>query len=198
MPLEIPVEDSETFTDELLRPGGRHVLGWWSPDPRGIVPLDGMRITRSLRRSLRRFDVTFDTDFDSVIRSCAEPDRDGGWIDEGIIEAYVELHRLGWAHSVEVRDPSDGRILGGLYGVHVDGLFAGESMFHRATDASKVALVALVDRLRAIGVVLLDTQWLTPHLASLGAIAIPRSEYLRRLRSASSVPVGPFDPGVRP
>ena len=198
MPIEVPPEERGPAVTDLLRPGGRHVLGWWSPDPRGVVPLDGLRITRSLRRSLRRFDVTFDTDFETVIRSCAEPDRDGGWIDEGIIDAYVELHRLGWAHSVEVRDPTDGRIVGGLYGVHIAGLFAGESMFHRTTDASKVALVALVDRLRRIGVVLLDTQWLTPHLASLGAVAIPRAEYLQRLQAALTVPAEPFAPEVRP
>lgn len=176
----------------------QHLLAWWSPDPRAVVPLDGLRVSRSLRRAVRRFDVTFDTAFTEVVMACADPSRDGAWIDVEVAAAYERLHRLGWAHSVEVRDPSDGALVGGLYGVHVGGLFAGESMFHHATDASKVALVALVDRLRAIGVVLLDVQWLTPHLASLGAVAIPRTEYLELLRSALSVPVSRFAPEARP
>lgn len=176
---------------------GRSLLGWWSPDPRAVIPLDGLRVTRSLRRSVRRFEVTFDTAFDEVVRSCADPSRDGAWIDDAIVDAYVGLHRLGWTHSVEVRDPDDGSLVGGLYGVHIDGLFAGESMFHRATDASKVALVTLVDRLRHIGVELLDVQWLTPHLASLGAVAIPRREYLSRLQHALTATTRPFLDGVR-
>lgn len=174
------------------------LLAWWSPDPRGVLPLDALRVSRSLRRSVERYDVTFDTAFTEVVDACAEPDRDGGWIDDAITAAYTELHRLGWAHSVEVRDRADGRLVGGLYGVHIAGLFAGESMFHRQRDASKVALVALVERLRAIGAVLLDVQWLTPHLASLGAVEIERTEYLRRLEVALGTPVGPFDPGARP
>lgn len=174
------------------------LLAWWSPDPRGVLPLDALRVSRSLRRSVERYDVTFDTAFTEVVDACAEPDRDGGWIDDAITAAYTELHRLGWAHSVEVRDRADERLVGGLYGVHIAGLFAGESMFHRQRDASKVALVALVERLRAIGAVLLDVQWLTPHLASLGAVEIERAEYLRRLEVALGTPVGPFDPGARP
>ena len=174
--------------------GGR-VLAWWSPDPRGILPLDALRTSRSLRRSMRRFEVTFDTEFRSVIEWCAAPHRTGAWIDDGIIDAYTELHHLGWAHSVEVRD-GDGELVGGLYGLHIAGFFAGESMFHRVTDASKVALVALVGRLRAIGVELLDVQWLTPHLASLGAVEIPRTDYLRRLDRALALPVTHFDPGA--
>lgn len=174
------------------------LLAWWSPDPRGVLPLDALRVSRSLRRSVERYDVTFDTAFTEVVDACAEPDRDGGWIDDAITAAYTELHRLGWAHSVEVRDRADGRLVGGLYGVHIAGLFAGESMFHRQRDASKVALVALVERLGAIGAVLLDVQWLTPHLASLGAVEIERTEYLRRLEVALGTPVGPFDPGARP
>ena len=174
------------------------LLAWWSPDPRGVLPLDALRVSRSLRRSVERYDVTFDTAFIEVVDACAEPDRDGGWIDDAITAAYTELHRLGWAHSVEVRDRADERLVGGLYGVHIAGLFAGESMFHRQRDASKVALVALVERLRAIGAVLLDVQWLTPHLASLGAVEIERAEYLRRLEVALGTPVGPFDPGARP
>ena len=174
--------------------GGR-VLAWWSPDPRGILPLDALRTSRSLRRSMRMFEVTFDTEFRSVIEWCAAPHRTGAWIDGGIIDAYTELHHLGWAHSVEVRN-GDGELVGGLYGLHIAGFFAGESMFHRVTDASKVALVALVGRLRTIGVELLDVQWLTPHLASLGAVEIPRTDYLRRLDRALALPVTHFDPGA--
>ncbi len=174
------------------------LLAWWSPDPRGVLPLDGLKVSRSLRRSQQRFVVTFDTAFDDVLDACASPDRDGRWIDEAIAIAYGELHRLGWAHSVEVRDPADGRLVGGLYGIHIDGLFAGESMFHTERDASKVALVALVERLRAIGAVLLDVQWLTPHLASLGAVAISRDEYLERLAVALATPAGPIALDRRP
>lgn len=183
---------------------GERPIAWWSPDPRGILPLDGLHVSRSLSRSVRRYVVTFDEEFDRVVRECADPARTGAWIDERIAHAYGRLHRLGWAHSVEVRDPDDGSLVGGLYGLHIAGLFAGESMFHRSTDASKVALVALVDRLRRVGVELLDVQWLTPHLGSLGAIEIPRAEYLRRLRMALTAPVSSFepvdptDPDVRP
>jgi leucyl/phenylalanyl-tRNA---protein transferase len=156
-------------------------LGWWSPDPRGVIPIDGWRPTRSLRRAVRLFDVTVDTAFVPVMRGCADPSRPGGWIDEEFIAAYARLHSLGWAHSVEVwRPPEDGApvLIGGLYGLAVGGLFAGESMFHRARDASKVALVALIERLRRGGGVLLDVQWCTPHLATLGAVEVPRPRYL--------------------
>ncbi|MCU1456513.1 MAG: aat [Actinomycetia bacterium] len=158
-------------------------IAWWSPDPRGIIPLDGLRVSRSLRRATARFDVTFDTDFEGVMRACADPRRPHGWIDEGFIAAYVELHGLGWAHSIETRDAT-GALVGGLYGVQIGGLFAGESMFHRATDASKVALVATVELLRHTGATLFDVQWTTDHLESLGAVDVPRSEYLTRLRDA--------------
>lgn len=158
------------------------VIGWFSPGERGIVPLDGLRVSRSLRQSCRRFEIRVDTCFGEVMRACADPRRPHGWIDDGIVDAYTRLHELGWAHSVEVW--RDGRLEGGLYGVAIGGLFAGESMFHRATDASKVALVALVERLRAGGFGLLDVQWLTPHLATLGAIAVPQDEYLARLAAA--------------
>ena len=164
-------------------PVRRRTVAWWSPDPRGVLPLDGLRVTKSLRRSCRRYEVRVDTAFDEVIRACADPARPHGWIDGRIERAYRELHRLGWAHSVEAWTPS-GELVGGLYGVAVGGLFAGESMFHREVDASKVALVGLVDRLRSGGGVLLDVQWLTDHLASLGGVAIPRSEYLDRLAHA--------------
>jgi leucyl/phenylalanyl-tRNA--protein transferase len=159
------------------------VLCWWSPDPRGIVPLDGLRVTRSMQRSAKRYDIRVDTCFAQVIRGCADPSREDGWITEDFITAYTRLHELGWAHSIEVFD-RDGQLAGGLYGVRVGGLFAGESMFHRQRDASKVALMALVDLMRTSGMCLLDVQWCTEHLASLGAIAIPRPEYVARLADA--------------
>lgn len=158
-------------------------LAWWSPQPRGILPLDGLDVSRSLRRSCRHYETRVDTAFADVMRACADPRRPHGWISAEFHEAYGELHRLGWAHSVETWSP-DGTLAGGLYGVAIGGLFAGESMFHRARDASKVALVALVDRLRAGGGVLLDVQWSTPHLASLGAVEVSRRDYLRLLDDA--------------
>ena len=164
------------------------VLAWWSPDPRGIVPLERLRVPRSLAKSARQYRVSVDAAFDEVVAGCADPSRPSGWITDGIRAAYGELHRLGWAHSVEVWD-RNGALVGGLYGVEVGGLFAGESMFHRARDASKVALVSLVERLRAGGGTrLLDVQWCTPHLASLGAVAIPRSRYLELLSAARDLP----------
>jgi leucyl/phenylalanyl-tRNA--protein transferase len=159
------------------------VLAWWSPDPRGILPLDGLRVTRSMRQSARRYEVRVDTCFERVIRACADTPREGGWIDEAFIAAYTRLHALGWAHSVEVFDRT-GQLAGGLYGVRVDGLFSGESMFHLRRDASKVALMALVDLMRAERMSLLDVQWCTDHLASLGAVSLPRQEYLARLAGA--------------
>jgi len=159
------------------------VLGWWSPDPRGVVPLDGLRVTRSLRQSARKFAVRVDTCFEQVMRGCADPSREAGWISEAFIDAYVQLHDMGWAHSVEVFDHA-GTLAGGLYGVRIGRFFAGESMFHRQRDASKVALVELVALMRESGMTLLDTQWCTEHLASLGAVEIPRAEYLRMLAAA--------------
>jgi leucyl/phenylalanyl-tRNA--protein transferase len=160
---------------------GRGMVGWWSPDPRGVLPLKGLRVSRSLRRACTRFEIRVDTAFDEVVTACADPQRPGRWITPRLVEAYGQLHRLGWAHSVECW--RDGRLAGGLYGVAVGGLFAGESMFHRETDASKVALVALVQGLRTSDADrrLLDVQWQTPHLAGLGVAAIPRTEYLDRL-----------------
>jgi leucyl/phenylalanyl-tRNA---protein transferase len=178
-------------------PAGRRSLGWWSPDPRGILPLDGLRVSRSLRQSVRRFEVRVDTAFDRVVAGCADPGRSGGWITGDIAAAYGRLHRLGWAHSVEAWSRG-GRLAGGLYGVAVGGLFAGESMFHVreswGRDASKVALVHLVDLLRAADDAadrLLDVQWRTEHLAGLGVVALPRREYLRRLRVALTLPLPP-------
>jgi leucyl/phenylalanyl-tRNA---protein transferase len=165
-------------------------VGWWSPDPRGVLPLDGLHVSRSLRRSCRRFVVTVDTAFDEVVAGCADPSREHGWIDDRVAEAYGELHRLGWAHSVETRT-AEGDLVGGLYGVEIGGLFAGESMFSRATDASKAALVGLVGILRAAPEPehrLLDVQWRTDHLATLGVVEIPRRDYLRRLEDALPLP----------
>jgi leucyl/phenylalanyl-tRNA---protein transferase len=162
---------------------------WWSPASRAILPLSNLRVSRSLARSLQRFEIRVNSAFDEVLAACADPAREGGWIDGRMVQAYTALHRLGWVHSVEAW--RDGALVGGLYGVSIGGLFAGESMFHRRTDASKAALVALVELLRdPTAQRLLDVQWLTPHLASLGAVAVPRADYLARLRKA----LGQFPP----
>jgi len=162
--------------------GRRRQIGWWSPDPRGVLPIDGLVVSRSLRRSIRRYEVRVDTAFERVVRACADPRREHGWIDADIVEAYTRLHDLGWAHSVETWD--DDRLVGGLYGVGIGSFFAGESMFHHAQDASKVALVHLVELLRDGDEPLLDVQWSTPHLASLGVVEIARVEYLAAARRA--------------
>jgi leucyl/phenylalanyl-tRNA--protein transferase len=158
-------------------------LGWWSPDPRGVLPLDGFHASRSLRRARRQFSVTVDTAFGDVMRACGDPQRSHGWIDDSFIDAYSTLHRQGDAHSVEVWDGS-GELVGGLYGVRIERFFAGESMFHRVDDASKVALWSTCQLLALDGAALFDVQWTTPHLRSLGAIDVPRHEYLQRLESA--------------
>jgi len=161
-------------------------MGWWSPDPRGVLPLGGLRVSRSLRRSLARYDVRIDTAFAEVVAGCANPARAGGWITPAIASAYEHLHELGWAHSVEAWD--DDGLAGGLYGVAIGGLFAGESMFTVRTDASKVALVALVELLRADGAErLLDVQWATEHLVRLGVEEVPRPRYLAQLSRALEV-----------
>ncbi|MGZ8734477.1 MAG: leucyl/phenylalanyl-tRNA--protein transferase [Acidimicrobiia bacterium] len=162
-------------------------LAWWSPDPRGILPLDGLHVSRSLRRASRRFSITVDTAFRSVMEACADPIRPHGWIDATFLDAYCELHRLGWAHSVEVWSVDD-QLVGGVYGIAIGGFFAGESMFHRATDASKVALLALVERLVSGGGALFDVQWTTDHLASLGAVDVDRERYLELLADALARP----------
>lgn len=162
----------------------RGEIGWFSPNPRAVIPLDDrFHIPHGLRRALKknRFAVTFDREFERVMRECTKRP-EGSWISEEIVASYCQLHQLGFAHSVEIR--LDDELVGGLYGVHIGGAFFGESMFHRATDASKVALVALVERLRERGFALLDTQWQTPHLAQFGTEEIPRREYLRRLKRA--------------
>ncbi len=160
----------------------RSKMAWFSPDPRGIIPLDGLHVSRSLRRSMRHFDVRMDTRFSDVVRACGNPDRPGRWITKAIVDAYTELFDLGWGHSVEVYLGDE--LVGGLYGLRIERFFAGEAMFHTATDASKTALVALVEWLNETGGELLDVQWVTDHLATLGAVAIPRADYLARLRSA--------------
>ena len=161
-------------------------IHWYAPDPRAVMPLDAFHVPRSLRQVVRKgtFEVTIDVDFPAVIGACAE--REETWISAVIERAYTELHRLGLAHSVETW--REGRLAGGLYGVGLGGAFFGESMFSRETDASKVALVALVERLRSRGFVLLDTQFLTPHLARFGAVEIPRRQYERRLAEAIRLP----------
>jgi len=164
------------------------VLAWWSPNPRGILPLDRLKVSRSLRKACAHYDVSVNTAFEDVIAACADRRRPGAWITKDMRKAYVNLHRFGWTHSVETWD-HDGQLVGGLYGVAIGGLFAGESMFHRATDASKVALVHLVDLLRSGGTTLLDVQWRTPHLASLGVIEVSRAEYHRRLAEALARPL---------
>ena len=191
-----------------LTPEG--LIAWWSPDPRGVLELSDLVVHRSLRRSLKRYKVTVDTAFESVIRACASIDRPHGWIDSQMQKAYIKLHEMGLAHSVEVWKDNEVKdddtrkdhmqkdgdrwkdngltdicatteLVGGLYGVAVGGLFAGESMFHTERDASKVALVHLVERLTDAHDRLIDVQWLTPHLSSLGAKAVPRAYYLERL-----------------
>ena len=163
-------------------------IRWFSPDPRGVIPLDGLRVSRSLRRSCRRYRVTVDHDFATVIRACGDPRRPHGWIDDPIVSAYERLHALGHAHSVEAWSLEDGALAGGLYVVAVGGLFAGESMFSHRRDASKVALVALVTALRNGGGVMLDVQWVTDHLATLGAVAVPRARYLELVSDAVGRP----------
>lgn len=160
-----------------LRPNGR--IGWWSPPERGVLEPGRMIVSRSLRQSCRRYEIRVGTAFAQVVEACANPSRPHGWIDDQMRTAYVRLHREGFAHSVEAW--RGGELVGGLYGVAIGGLFAGESMFFRARDASKAALVALADGLRDGCRRLIDVQWATPHLRSLGAVAIPRDEYLRRL-----------------
>jgi leucyl/phenylalanyl-tRNA--protein transferase len=161
-------------------------IQWFSPDPRAILPLEDFHVPHALRRLLRKevFETTMDGAFSKVIKACSE--REDTWINQEIIESYTRLHELGHAHSVEAWN--EGRLAGGLYGVAVGGAFFGESMFHQVTDASKIALVALVEHLRARKFALLDTQWLTPHLQQFGGIEISRDHYLRLLRRAIELP----------
>lgn len=201
---------SEVFDESLVlaaygagvfpMPVSAGLMGWYSPLVRGVLPLDGLRVTRSLQKMTRRYEVRVDTAFDAVLEGCGDPERPHGWIDDDIRRIYRSLHAQGVVHSVESWT-ADGELAGGLYGVSIGGLFAGESMFHRADigrDASKVALVGLVERLTAAGGSgrLLDVQWQTPHLASLGVVEMPRRAYLGRLEAALQIP--PPDWSSRP
>ncbi len=167
----------------------REVLGWWSPDPRGVLLPGRVHVSRSLRRALGRYEVSVDTAFEAVVSQCSDPTRPHGWISSEYAASYRELHALGWAHSVEVW-AQDGTLAGGLFGVEVGGLFAAESKFHARTDASKVAVVALAALLGADADPrrMIDVQWCTEHLATLGAGAVPRELYLRALPATLSCP----------
>ena len=157
-------------------------IGWFSPDPRGIIPIEGFHVPHGLKRAMKRqrFEVKINSAFEQVMRACAE--RSETWISEEIVASYLNLHHLGFAHSVETW--LNDELVGGLYGVSIAGAFFGESMFHRVTDASKFALIALVQRLRERGYRLLDSQYVTGHLKTFGAVEIPRPEYLKLLRQA--------------
>jgi len=156
-------------------------IGWWSPLQRGILPLDKINISSSLKKSMKKYFVTFDQDFDAVIEGCGDDKRPKGWINKDIKIAYKKLFDLGYVHSVEVWNKKD-ELVGGLYGVEVNGLFAGESMFHKETDASKTAMVYLVNQLKeAGGERIFDVQWQTPHLKSMGVIKISRAKYISLL-----------------
>jgi leucyl/phenylalanyl-tRNA---protein transferase len=193
---------SRVFNEELAlaayecgafpMPAQPGLMGWYSPLERAILPLDGLRVSRSLHKSLRRYEIRIDKAFDDVLDGCADRRRPSGWINRDIRRVYRRLYKRGVVHTVEAWTP-DGELAGGLYGVSVAGLFAGESMFYRpdvGRDASKVALVALVNLLHSAGGQgrLLDVQWLTPHLESLGAVTLPREEYLRLLSIALELP----------
>ncbi|MGH3322473.1 MAG: leucyl/phenylalanyl-tRNA--protein transferase [Streptosporangiaceae bacterium] len=176
-----------------VRGDGRVAAGpmaWWSPTERGVLRLDALRVSRSLRQSCGRYTTTVDRAFGDVIAACADPARPGAWISAEILEAYVRLYELGWAHSIETWD-ADGGLAGGLYGLAIGGLFAGESMFHHARDASKVALVGLVDVLsdNHANRRLIDVQWRTDHLATLGVTTWARSRYLQGLSTLVGVPL---------
>jgi len=165
-------------------PHDGHLL-WWSPVRRGVLEPAAVHVSRSLRRSMRHFTVTVDQSFEAVIDGCADPTRPGSWIDDSIRAAYVRLYELGWAHSVEIRN-AGGDLVGGLYGLGIGRLFAGESMFHRETDASKAAVVALAEIVGPHG--LIDVQWCTPHLASLGVTEWPRQRYLKAIAALVELP----------
>jgi leucyl/phenylalanyl-tRNA---protein transferase len=177
--------------------GGRWApMAWFSPVRRGVLRPGELRVSRSLRRSSRTFEIRVDTACADVIDACADPSRPSGWIDDQIRTSYLRLHELGWVHSVEAWQ--GGRLAGGLYGVAIGGLFAGESMFHRETDASKVALLALVRLLDDGRDRLIDTQWLTPHLTSLGAMELSRADYLERLGVVLATPDADFTRTIDP
>jgi leucyl/phenylalanyl-tRNA---protein transferase len=167
----------------MANPDEANAIHWYEPELRGIIPLDALKISKSLRQTIRsgKYHLGLNQNFEAVMRACAQ--RDKTWISEDIIRVYVQLHQMGYAHSVEARNDS-GELVGGLYGIALGRAFFGESMFHTARDASKVALVYLVEQLREHQFTLLDTQYLTPHLQSLGGIEITQSDYLELLKSA--------------
>ncbi len=166
--------------------GRRGRLGWWSPDPRAVLPPGRFHRSRSLARSMRHFELRVDTAFESVVRACGDPSRPHGWITPEIVTAYCRLHDLGWAHSIETW--RDGELVGGLYGVAIGAFFAGESMFHRTTDASKAAVAGTVELLADVPDALFDVQWSTPHLASLGVVDVSRPHYVELLARATAAP----------
>jgi leucyl/phenylalanyl-tRNA--protein transferase len=203
---------SRTFDADLVRsayrsgvfpmPARGGLMGWWSPLDRAVLPLDGLRVTRSLAKMVRRYEIRVDSDFDGVLAGCGDPRRPDGWIDDDIRRVYRDLHREGVVHSVEAWT-ADGQLAGGLYGVSLGGLFAGESMFHRddiGRDASKVALVALVGILAAAGAAgrVLDVQWATPHLQTLGVVELTREQYLDRLAGALRLPEPDWEAAAAP
>ncbi|TDD49086.1 leucyl/phenylalanyl-tRNA--protein transferase [Kribbella antibiotica] len=170
-------------------PDHRASVLWWSPVDRGVIEVAGYRPTRTVRRARGKFEIRVNTAFDQVIRACADPRRTGAWIDRDVIASYTELHRLGWVHSVEAWDGDE--LAGGLYGVAIGGLFAGESMFHHKTDGSKAAVAGLIELLDDEHAAdrVFDIQWVTDHLATMGAISIPRADYVRRVRRALDLPL---------
>lgn len=172
----------------------RRRIAWFSPNPRGIFLPGHLRVTRSLRQSAKRYEIRLNTSFDEVISACGDPARPMGWINRPILDAFTELHNQGYAHSVEAWD-TDG-LAGGLYGVSVGGLFAGESMFHRRRDASKVALMALARIMEMVPGSIIDTQWTTEHLVSLGAFDVARTDYAKLLKDA--LPLSPPPPFADP
>ncbi len=174
---------------------GARPLAWWSPNPRGVLLPGRVHASRSLQKSLRRFEMRVDTAFRDVVDACADPSREGRWITEEIADAYTEMHALGWAHSIETWQ--DGELVGGLYGINVGGLFAGESMFHRVTDASKAAVVAMAAYVFADGDPrrLIDVQWATDHLRSLGVVTVSRPDYLTLLKDAVDLEPPTFEAG---
>jgi leucyl/phenylalanyl-tRNA--protein transferase len=178
-----------------LGENGARPLAWWSPNPRGVLLPGRVHASRSLQKSLRRFEMRVDTAFRDVVDACADPSRDGRWITEEIADAYTEMHALGWAHSIETWQ--DGELVGGLYGINVGGLFAGESMFHRVTDASKAAVVAMAAYVFADGDPrrLIDVQWATDHLRSLGVVTVSRRDYLALLKDAVDLEPPRFEAG---
>ncbi|MGH3357715.1 MAG: leucyl/phenylalanyl-tRNA--protein transferase [Nocardioidaceae bacterium] len=184
------VVDAYTHGAFPMPADGIDAMLWWSPVRRGVLRVADAHVSRSMRRALNRFSITVDESFADVLAACADPNRPGAWIDDDIRAAYTRLHELGWAHSIEARD-RDGTLAGGLYGLAIGGLFAGESMFHHVRDASKVAMIGLVGLLddEHAAERLIDVQWRTPHLASLGVTEVSREAYLGALPKVCAAPL---------